>query len=209
MILGMLPMALGLGEGGEQNAPLGRAVIGGLLGATVTTLFVVPIIYLRTNLRRSGAGSRGTRRLTRRDGASERLQRTLRMGRSASVARRAIAAVQGRATPRRQSSGASSFACVVCPRRRLFRRLSADAATRIGASQPKRTRSRSSLPRVPRDAGVASGSHRPASSTLPGTMQAVTEAPILARADGYLKRRLADIGDRVHAGPAAGGDRRA
>ncbi len=50
MILGMLPMALGLGEGGEQNAPLGRAVIGGLLMATVTTLFVVPIIYtyLRT-----------------------------------------------------------------------------------------------------------------------------------------------------------------
>jgi multidrug efflux pump subunit AcrB len=45
MILGMLPMALGLGEGGEQNAPLGRAVIGGLVFATVTTLFVVPIIY--------------------------------------------------------------------------------------------------------------------------------------------------------------------
>jgi multidrug efflux pump subunit AcrB len=50
MMLGMLPMALSLGEGGEQNAPLGRAVIGGLLFATVTTLFVVPIIYsyLRT-----------------------------------------------------------------------------------------------------------------------------------------------------------------
>ena len=50
MILGMVPMALGLGEGGEQNAPLGRAVIGGLLFATVTTLFVVPIVYtyLRT-----------------------------------------------------------------------------------------------------------------------------------------------------------------
>jgi len=50
MILGMLPMALSLGEGGEQNAPLGRAVIGGLLGATITTLFIVPIIYsyLRT-----------------------------------------------------------------------------------------------------------------------------------------------------------------
>jgi len=45
MILGMLPMSLSLGEGGEQNAPLGRAVIGGLLFATVTTLFVVPIIY--------------------------------------------------------------------------------------------------------------------------------------------------------------------
>ena len=45
MILGMLPMAFGMGEGGEQNAPLGRAVIGGLLVATFTTLFVVPVIY--------------------------------------------------------------------------------------------------------------------------------------------------------------------
>jgi multidrug efflux pump subunit AcrB len=45
MMIGMLPMALGLGEGGEQNAPLGRAVIGGLLLATITTLFVVPIVY--------------------------------------------------------------------------------------------------------------------------------------------------------------------
>jgi CzcA family heavy metal efflux pump len=45
MIIGMLPMALALGEGGEQNAPLGRAVIGGLLFATVGTLFVVPVIY--------------------------------------------------------------------------------------------------------------------------------------------------------------------
>ncbi len=45
MILGMIPMALGWGEGAEQNAPLGRAVIGGLLLATVTTLFVVPIVY--------------------------------------------------------------------------------------------------------------------------------------------------------------------
>jgi multidrug efflux pump subunit AcrB len=45
MMLGMLPMSLGLGEGGEQNAPLGRAVIGGLLLATVTTLFFVPVMY--------------------------------------------------------------------------------------------------------------------------------------------------------------------
>ena len=45
MILGMLPMALAFGEGGEQNAPLGRAVIGGLLFATVGTLFLVPTIY--------------------------------------------------------------------------------------------------------------------------------------------------------------------
>ena len=45
MIIGMLPMALGMGEGGEQNAPLGRAVIGGLVLATVTTLGFVPIVY--------------------------------------------------------------------------------------------------------------------------------------------------------------------
>lgn len=47
MIIGMLPMALGLGEGGEQNAPLGRAVIGGLSMATLATLFFVPVVYSR------------------------------------------------------------------------------------------------------------------------------------------------------------------
>jgi multidrug efflux pump subunit AcrB len=45
MIIGMLPMSLGLGEGGEQNSPLGRAVIGGLLFATLATLFLVPVVY--------------------------------------------------------------------------------------------------------------------------------------------------------------------
>ena len=45
MLIGMLPMSLALGEGGEQNAPLGRAVIGGLAVATVYTLFFVPVMY--------------------------------------------------------------------------------------------------------------------------------------------------------------------
>jgi multidrug efflux pump subunit AcrB len=45
MIIGMVPMAFGLGEGGEQNAPLGRAVIGGLALATVATLFFVPSVF--------------------------------------------------------------------------------------------------------------------------------------------------------------------
>jgi multidrug efflux pump subunit AcrB len=45
MIIGMVPMALGLGEGGEQNAPLGRAVIGGLVFATVATLVLVPVVF--------------------------------------------------------------------------------------------------------------------------------------------------------------------
>jgi len=55
MIIGMSPMALGLGEGGEQNAPLGRAVIGGLLFATVSTLFFVPVVFsIVHGLRRQG-----------------------------------------------------------------------------------------------------------------------------------------------------------
>ncbi len=52
MIIGMVPMALGLGEGGEQNAPLGRAVIGGLLFATVATLFFVPSVFTMIHGRR-------------------------------------------------------------------------------------------------------------------------------------------------------------
>ena len=61
MIVGMLPMALGFGEGGEQNAPLGRAVIGGLLLATVATLFFVPVVYsvLRRTPPKFGKNSRG------------------------------------------------------------------------------------------------------------------------------------------------------
>jgi multidrug efflux pump subunit AcrB len=63
MIIGMIPMALGLGEGAEQNAPLGRAVIGGLLFATVSTLFFVPLVF-------AGVHSRLARRRERagRDG---------------------------------------------------------------------------------------------------------------------------------------------
>ncbi|UWE16396.1 efflux RND transporter permease subunit [Herbaspirillum huttiense] len=59
MIIGMIPMALGLGEGAEQNAPLGRAVIGGLLLATVSTLFFVPVVF-------AGVHQRLARRAERR-----------------------------------------------------------------------------------------------------------------------------------------------
>jgi multidrug efflux pump subunit AcrB len=67
MIIGMIPMALGLGEGAEQNAPLGRAVIGGLLFATVSTLFFVPVVFAGVQQRlaqrrdRRAAGSREPR----------------------------------------------------------------------------------------------------------------------------------------------------
>ena len=57
MIIGMVPLALGLGEGGEQNAPLGRAVIGGLLLATVSTLFFVPAVFSLIHTRRQAKAS--------------------------------------------------------------------------------------------------------------------------------------------------------
>ena len=53
MIIGMVPMALGLGEGGEQNAPLGRAVIGGLCFATIATLIFVPTVFCMIHGRHS------------------------------------------------------------------------------------------------------------------------------------------------------------
>ena len=58
MIIGMVPMALGLGEGGEQNAPLGRAVIGGLLFATVATLFFVPTVFAAVRRHKFGLGGK-------------------------------------------------------------------------------------------------------------------------------------------------------
>jgi multidrug efflux pump subunit AcrB len=58
MVIGMIPMALGLGEGGEQNAPLGRAVIGGLAFATVATLIFVPVVFSIVH-RKSGRGPQG------------------------------------------------------------------------------------------------------------------------------------------------------
>ncbi len=60
MIIGMVPMALGLGEGGEQNAPLGRAVIGGLLFATIATLFFVPVVFCMVRNRSGGANPETT-----------------------------------------------------------------------------------------------------------------------------------------------------
>jgi multidrug efflux pump subunit AcrB len=60
MIIGMLPMALGLGEGGEQNAPLGRAVVGGLCFATVATLIFVPVVFSIIHQRRGSVGVRVT-----------------------------------------------------------------------------------------------------------------------------------------------------
>ena len=58
MVIGMIPMAMGLGEGGEQNAPLGRAVIGGLICATIATLFFVPTVFSMLHRKRVNAHAR-------------------------------------------------------------------------------------------------------------------------------------------------------
>ena len=60
MIIGMLPMALGLGEGGEQNAPLGRAVIGGLIFSTIATLVFVPVVFSMVHGRKQRAATVST-----------------------------------------------------------------------------------------------------------------------------------------------------
>lgn len=63
MIIGMVPMAIGIGEGGEQNAPLGRAVIGGLLFATAATLFFVPVLFSLLHGRRQAANPESEKQL--------------------------------------------------------------------------------------------------------------------------------------------------
>ena len=59
MIVGIIPLALGLGEGGEQNAPLGRAVVGGLIFGTAATLTFVPVLFALLVKRRAGPHSEG------------------------------------------------------------------------------------------------------------------------------------------------------
>ena len=93
MIIGMAPMALGLGEGGEQNAPLGRAVIGGLIFATVATLMFVPVVFSLVHGRRARTVQGRSRALRRRrscllmPGRPRRCQRS-RLSAGAAVADR-------------------------------------------------------------------------------------------------------------------------
>ena len=77
MMIGMVPMALGIGEGAEQNAPLGRAVIGGLLIATVATLFFVPVMF--SCVRRKGYHRLATEENRARAGAAWALRPGFRL----------------------------------------------------------------------------------------------------------------------------------
>ena len=208
----------GLGEGGEQNAPLGRAVIGGLMFATVTTLFVVPIIYsyLRTQASgrsREAIGQMDSGKRGRSDGNLYRNSRTKqdRLRRENQELRRQLQELRGRAMTgsgirhARQdlaslrASRSGRFSCCVvrsswCAFSRGYFRCR-NARPDRGA---RRSEQEQALPRV-EVVEVGRASER-AMLELPGNIQAITEAPVLARADGYVIQRMVDIGDRVRAG---------
>ncbi|HWB59536.1 MAG TPA: efflux RND transporter permease subunit [Chthoniobacteraceae bacterium] len=84
MVIGMLPMSLGLGEGGEQNAPLGRAVIGGLIVATVATLFFVPVVFAAIRGRKSRGFAKNSRPATPEHAAE--IEGALARGHGSSIA---------------------------------------------------------------------------------------------------------------------------
>ena len=179
MIIGMVPMALGLGEGGEQNAPLGRAVIGGLVLATVATLFFVPAVFALLHGRARGPRSHALEC----DRGHANVEPRIVAARSS--ARRWSSCARGR----RSRSGASPRA----PRR-------SPVVTTRDARARRADRRRSSRP---------SAARRSRRSCCPGTMQAFTDAPIYARTNGYLRKWYVDIGAHVRAGQRAGRHRHA
>ena len=176
MIIGMMPMALGLGEGGEQNAPLGRAVIGGLLCATVATLVFVPSVFALLHGRRA----------RRRPGHDHRAHRGVKSPAAptpASGRRRTIALV-----------GALAVAALVLGLgiySGVRARSKADATLRQATDEAAITTVQVVTPKP----GDAVREIR-----LPGTTQAFIDAPIFARTSGYLKRWYFDIGARVKEG---------
>ena len=175
MIIGMAPMALGLGEGGEQNAPLGRAVIGGLIFATIATLIFVPVVFsiVHRNHGKPAAAPAASRRAAmpsehppRRPGlAAQRL--------------RIAGLVAGWSSPSSSWSTASGAA----------RQRSA-----AQANGPTRRRCRPSPSSRPASAATSR------SLDLPGRLEAYSRAPIYARVSGYLKSWYVDIGAPVKAG---------
>ena len=168
MIIGMIPMALGLGDGGEQNAPLGRAVIGGLLFATVATLFFVPTVFSIIHGRASTAPDFTLWRLPMAEecpGTDTILRRTSAPLRADPADRRAVLAIWGEVSR-------------MLARSALAKETAEAAIPTVLTTTPNRTTLGEEL-------------------VLPGTVQAYVEAPIYARTSGYLKEWRTDIGAHV------------
>ena len=177
MIIGMAPMALGLGEGGEQNAPLGRAVIGGLIFATIATLIFVPVVFSvihRNHGKTAQAAPAGAR--------TESPCRLSPLPHAGTVSRRGLALAGIVAVPGRRL-------------RRRERHLEPQRQRAPGSRRrPTRRRCRRSRIISPSLGGNKS------SLDLPGRLEAYSRAPIYARVSGFLKAWYVDIGAPVKAG---------
>ena len=188
MIIGMLPMAFALGEGGEQNAPLGRAVIGGLAVATIATLFFVPTVF--SLLHRDRSSQSGTSRVPRTGRACD----------SETTSHDPRAKAQpGRGHAPSKSTAAAAQSARDCG--------SSRGAVRSRSPSPgileRRTMSRGGA--MDRDAAVPTvatsrRSGRDASDCAARHRQAWYEAPIYARVNGYLKKWNFDYGAHVKKG---------
>ena len=164
MVMGMLPVAIGFGEGGEQNAPLGRAVIGGLIFATVATLFLVPAVFAL---------------LHGRSGPDQNLPTELAMH-------------EPKARRTRQRALWTLLAvAIVLALWGIYARLAQRAVLKEEAA-------------TARILSVAVTRPTTSSATeelvLPGTLSSFADAAIYARASGYLRRWLVDIGAPVKRG---------
>jgi RND family efflux transporter MFP subunit len=192
MVLGMLPMSLGLGEGGEQNAPLARAVIGGLTVATLTTLFFVPVVYSSW---RSSSRARS-------DPRSPAMTMTMTT----------------QETDPAPAPGATHEGEVFEPvrpsRRALGRGLGALALVRsaaIAAGVIPRVRHGAAMEREERAVQAVVPSLRVAPAerdaaagplVLPGTVRPLQETTMYARASGYVRKWYVDLGETVKKGQA-------
>ena len=204
MILGMLPMALALGQGGEQNAPLGRAVIGGLLFVTVSNLLFIPVVYSyrgksrpltirsrsilrqtsKGNLRTHKHGPNGESRMTNiREESDQRVIAPIKTDVSIAIP----------AGKRRLIVAGTAVAAIVI--------LGIGIVPRVERNQVLRRQKELEAISTP-NVFVTPAQPLPEIVTiqLSGTMSPITEAPVLARVDGYLNNVWLDIGDHVHSG---------
>ena len=192
MIIGMVPMALGLGDGGEQNAPLGRAVIGGLIFATVSTLFLCPSIFQRSagfaqtgspngvpTLSKICVESLCRNKLKRKNKpAGKRSCRTIREESQHPYRRWLVLIIAVVVVAALLVSGIVSR---VRARTKLKAETAQVALTAVSVVSPKQT--------APAEEII-----------LPGNVQPFINSPVYARTNGYLKKWYFDIGAHVKKG---------
>ena len=199
MIIGMFPMALGLGEGGEQNAPLGRAVIGGLIFATVATLFFVPTIFamIHGHIEAKQAEAETRHRMigteteaTLMDSHSNPTE-VLDDGRQAPEI---TPPPKLPPAPPRKALLLIGLVLLLLVVGGLITMLARMRNSHVLADETERE----SIPTV---AVVHPTAEKPDEElVLPGSLQAYEESPIYARTNGYLLRWYKDIGSRVKQG---------